>query len=202
MAETGAQTGSRTEQMREVILRGNEFEAEAIARQFGLSRASVNLCMRHLKMLGYEVERLDVGWWRLTNPQHTPSDEQWEYLRAFRNKPVSETPPPPHLRKRAAKASVPATVPLPMPEPESVPAPRPAAASVGFGMMSGTAAGIVGVPGFERAEPVNYRGMQAPNLGGLVSVFAQVIQDDGTLRLGLQTGDRRWVVDVIAEIAR
>lgn len=51
-----------------------------------------------------------------------------------------------------------------------------------------------GGPGGSHATP--------PTLGQGVQVFAMVLKDDGTLRMGLQTDSRRWVVDVVGEMTR
>lgn len=52
--------------------------------------------------------------------------------------------------------------------------------------------------GFDAVGPL----ATPPSLGSAVQVFAMVLNDDGTLRMGVQNGERRWIVDVIGELAR
>lgn len=62
--------------------------------------------------------------------------------------------------------------------------------------------GILGIPGLEQQTPINMLQATPPGLGGPLQVFALILNDDGTLRMGVQNKDRKWVVDVAAEIER
>jgi hypothetical protein len=57
---------------------------------------------------------------------------------------------------------------------------------------------MLGVPGMDRTLPL----ATPPMLGEQVQVFAMVLLDDGRLRMGLQDGGHRWVVDVVGEMER
>lgn len=197
---------SKTDRVRARIITGRTFTTREVADLTTASQSVVNKQIREMEALGYKfVQPAANGPWTCTNPAHKPTAADEERRREWRRENNITVEKQRYYRERAkereqVKAETGALV-----QTVNTPAPVSAPTPMGFEQFK-SPAGPLGVPGFESTETVNFKanGLEAtpPRLGGRVEVYAMVMLDDGTLRLGIQNGERRWVADVVAEVGR
>lgn len=186
---------------------GEPFRQTAISEPFGLGSGSASMAMRELRKLGYTFQSDNLEW-VCTNPDHVPSEEQWDLVRAERAERSRQSKE--NQRAAARQQALAAArrdarreqqqqrsqVPARAEEPAAAPGPMHDLARLT------SPNGILGIPGLEQQTPINMLQATPPGLGGPLQVFALILNDDGTLRMGVQNKDRKWVVDVAAEIER
>lgn len=214
---------TKTDKFRQAIISGRTFNPHQLAAEVGGHNSNVYRLRTEAEVLGYIFRYSEAdNTWQCLNPGNEPTKAHHDRLREHRRKvnPGAYGPKPTKAKPRA---------PVRPYSPEEQEAHRLAskarleareererqgreAAANGhnLSLFADPGASMMGMPFDAELRSIangngnGSSGMLAtpPQLGGQVQVFAMVIRDDGTLRLGLQTGERRWMVDVVGEMAR
>jgi hypothetical protein len=168
-----------TSQIRRRLFRGQWVTADEIAHDFDVHKTTLSTLMANLRLVGFDFEsevidhrgNTDVHRYRLVNPEHEPTDEQYEAHRVKSSERNGRTP---QARRVAARRAVrAATVAVEQVEPEPAPGPVPFAGP-------GTNGTAVPVPAF------------ATDL----RVYLLAEQSDGSVTIGLRSGSDRWLASL------
>lgn len=166
--------------MRRALFNGEALQPRTAVERFGGSNGLLGQVAYQLEVLGFHVDRTpgEDGFvaYRLIDPEYQPTERDFERARA---KSMASKKSP-KSKKRAQKTATAAsnTPSQALVEVEAAPLP------------STTGRGSEGVHGGTLAVPV------LPGLGQPVSIYAQVLNTDGTITLGLRNGSRSWLTTV------
>jgi hypothetical protein len=167
--------------VRRRLLRGEAVDPRQFAAESGGHVSLTSTAVLSLRRLGFDVENVPGPrgvLYRVTNPEHWPSDEAFDKFRTH----STEESRAARERKRARQGA------------KGTPGRPPKAAN--------TTAAV------EPAPPVGGRDVAdrdsrippLPDLGQPVTVYALALNDDGSITLGLRNGQRRWLTTVAGTV--
>jgi len=173
--------------VRRRLFHGAVLDPYAIQDEFGVHISTVASATLTLRRLGFVVEHVPGPrgvMYRLTNPEHQPTPEDFEADRARARAESAAT----RERKRERDAAVAAALARKA---------QDAAAAKSKPKASNTSKTVEPRPTgggdvADRASGVP----PLPDLGQPVTVYALALNDDGSVTLGLRNGDRRWMASV------